>query len=216
MPDRQPLDDVEKRVYEFLERNGGAGLQELAGHFGWGSTRSAGNRLERLEAKGWIRKLTPRGWQRVELLGPKPSPARPKLALLADGSKNFSVAIAGYVAAGTPIPPSAPDGERLELGRLLGAIDVQILQVRGDSMRDAAILHGDYVAVRPAARSDEGRIVVAEIDGCHTLKVFKMARGVPYLYPRNSKLEPIKLQSRDDPRLVGVFVCLVRLVPPKV
>ncbi|HEY1191321.1 MAG TPA: S24 family peptidase [Gemmata sp.] len=211
---RRPLTDIEQRVYERLKRTNGATLQELATAFGWASTRAAGRHLENIEAKGWVRRTAGRGWQRVEFLEPKP--AGSKLAVLAPGAKDFSVPIAGYVAAGQPIPPAVPDGERLELGRILGQVDVQLLQVRGDSMVEAAILHGDYVAVRPCAKSDEGKVVVAEINGCHTLKVYRTLKGAPYLYPKNRTMEPIKLRDRDDPRLVGVFVALVRLVPPKV
>lgn len=213
MPDLMPLTDVERRVYDFVEARGGVAIQEVLDAFGWGSARAAGERLEALEDKGWIKRLAKRGWQRLTILGPRSGP-KPKV--LCDGAKDFSLPIAGYVAAGRPIPPAVPDGERLELGRLLGACDVQLLQVRGDSMVEAAILNGDYVAVRPCARSDEGKIVVAELDGCHTLKVFRMRSGTPTLIAKNKDIPPIRLTARDDPRLVGVFIALVRLVPPKV
>ncbi len=209
MAELKPLTETERRVYDFVEAMGGAKLREVTDHFGWKSTRAAGAHLEAIERKGWVAR-TGTGWLRLKFHAPRAAD-KPKPVALANSDRRFSVPIAGYVAAGTPIPQTFPDGEELDLGRLLGAIDVKILQVRGDSMIEAHIMPGDYVAVRPCAGADDRRIVVAEIDGGHTLKVFRVLRGSPYLLPRNSKLDPIKLDSVEDPRLVGVYVALVRL-----
>ena len=47
-----------------------------------------------------------------------------------------------------------------------------ILRVRGESMKDAGILEGDYVVVRPADDAADGEIVVALIGEEATVKRF--------------------------------------------
>lgn len=211
--ERPALSAEEARVFavvtrSFRDRSGPPTLKEIADACGRSSTRSAGYHLDNIAAKGYIERTGRGRYRLVE------DPA-PKAVRLADTPRRFVVAIAGHIAAGPPIEPATPDGEQLDLGQLFAAIDVQILQVRGSSMIEEAILPGDYIAVRPVAKVDAGRIVVAEIGGAHTLKVYRVLKGLSYLYPRNREMQPIELVSRDDPRLLGVYVGLIR-VPARV
>ncbi|MCG3135477.1 MAG: LexA repressor [Planctomycetes bacterium] len=82
----------------------------------------------------------------------------------------------GYVAVeprGSDLP--AAPGEPARDGALFA------LRVRGDSMRGAAILDGDLVVVRRQERADDGRIVVAMVDGPGgaeaTVKTLRIRRG---------------------------------------
>lgn len=59
------------------------------------------------------------------------------------------------------------------------------LRVRGDSMRDAAILNGDIVLVEPNRQPKAGQIVVALIDGESTLKRLVQAKGRWFLKAEN-------------------------------
>ena len=47
-----------------------------------------------------------------------------------------------------------------------------ILRIKGDSMKDAGILEGDYVVVHPSEIADDGEIVVAVIEDEATVKHF--------------------------------------------
>ncbi|AMV30145.1 LexA repressor [Gemmata sp. SH-PL17] len=127
---------------------------------------------------------------------------------LAHGPKGFAVPIDGRVAAGVPQPPASEPEGWLEIEKLFTG--VRMLRVQGESMIEAHIMPGDFVAVRPCSRADEGQVVLAQVDGQHTLKVYRVIRGKPWLYPRNKALEPIRLDAESDPRLCGVFVGLVR------
>ena len=52
----------------------------------------------------------------------------------------------GRIAAGLPVD-AAEASESISLGDIIGNKDVFALEVRGDSMRDEHIVHGDYVLV---------------------------------------------------------------------
>jgi repressor LexA len=56
-----------------------------------------------------------------------------------------------------------------------------LVKVRGDSMVDAGVFSGDIAVVETGAQAIHGDIVVAEIDGSHTIKEFRMSRGHPCL-----------------------------------
>ena len=84
--------------------------------------------------------------------------------------------------------------------------DDYILQVRGDSMRDAGILEGDFVVVRPADDASNGEIVVALIEDEATVKRYFKERNGVRLQPENPAYEPIR--TRDATvlgKVVGVF-----------
>ncbi len=66
-----------------------------------------------------------------------------------------------------------------------------MLRVKGDSMRDAGIMEGDYVLVEKTHDAKPGMIVIASIDGAYTMKYLRLNNGRPYLEPANPKYRPI-------------------------
>jgi repressor LexA len=66
-----------------------------------------------------------------------------------------------------------------------------MLEVRGDSMVEAAICDGDYVVVRQEQTAENGEIVAALIDGEATVKTFQRKDGHVWLLPHNPAYEPI-------------------------
>ena len=115
--------------------------------------------------------------------------------------------LVGQVAAGEPILAEENIEEYLEVPDVIGGEDGDyILRVRGESMKDAGILEGDYVVVRPADDADDGEIVVALIGEEATVKRFFREKDHVRLQPENEAMEPIR--SRDAQvlgRVVGVF-----------
>jgi|SRR5579884_248552 len=115
--------------------------------------------------------------------------------------------VVGTVAAGKPllavediedyfpIPESFINGEGF------------ILQVRGDSMIEDGIHHGDYVVVRRQPTADNGDTVVALIDGEATVKRFYREKKKVRLEPANRHMKPIYV---DSPDVLGKVVGLVR------
>lgn len=56
-----------------------------------------------------------------------------------------------------------------------------LVKVRGDSMMDVGVLSGDVAVVETGTQAVHGDIVVAEIDGNHTIKEIRMSGGRPCL-----------------------------------
>jgi repressor LexA len=87
--------------------------------------------------------------------------------------------------------------------------DDYILKVRGDSMKDAGILEGDFVVVRPADDAKNGEIVVALLGDEATVKRFYRERSAIRLQPENEAHEPIRTK---DAKLLGKVVGVFRKV----
>ncbi len=120
------------------------------------------------------------------------------------------VPLLGEVAAGEPlemfsVEDSLEVPESLWRGRKVFA-----LRVRGQSMIDAGIHDGDYLLVEPMASVDDGRTVVAEIDGRVTVKkLYRAAGGQVRLQPANPEMLPLIMRG-DQVRIRGVVVGVLR------
>jgi repressor LexA len=92
---------------------------------------------------------------------------------------------------------------------LVGQGTLFLLQVRGDSMIDAAICDGDWVAVRQQPDAENGEIVAALIDGEATVKTWQRRDGKLWLLPQNPAFEPI---PGDRATIMGKVVAVLRRV----
>jgi repressor LexA len=66
-----------------------------------------------------------------------------------------------------------------------------MLEVRGDSMIEAAICDGDWVVVRRQPDAVNGDIVAALLDDEATVKTFQRKDGKVWLLPHNERYSPI-------------------------
>ena len=81
-----------------------------------------------------------------------------------------------------------------------------ILQIRGESMKNAGIFEGDYVVVRPSDDAANGEIVVALIGEEATVKRIYREKDHIRLQPENDEMDPIiTTEARVLGRVVGVF-----------
>ncbi|HVD38285.1 MAG TPA: S24 family peptidase, partial [Solirubrobacterales bacterium] len=81
-----------------------------------------------------------------------------------------------------------------------------ILQIRGESMKEAGIIEGDYVIVRPSDDAANGEIVVALIGEEATVKRIFREKDHIRLQPENAEMEPIlTTEARVLGKVVGVF-----------
>jgi repressor LexA len=119
--------------------------------------------------------------------------------------------LVGQVAAGQPVLAEENIEEYVEVPGLAGGADGEyLLRVRGDSMKDAGILEGDHVAVRPQSTAKDGQIVVALVGEEATIKRFFKEADHVRLQPENPTMEPIR--SREV-RVLGRVVGVMRKVP---
>jgi repressor LexA len=116
----------------------------------------------------------------------------------------------GSVAAGEPILAEENIEEYVAVPELAGgAVGEYLLRIRGDSMKDAGILEGDYVVVRPQDTARNGDVVVALLGEEATVKRFFREDGHVRLQPENDAMEPIRSK---EVKLLGRVVGLLRSV----
>jgi repressor LexA len=199
MLDFSTLTDRQLEVYEFIRekiesRGYGPTVREIGDAFGISSPNGVMCHLRALEKKGLIRREG-RHARAIQLVNHRrPSTAIPLL---------------GKVAAGRPTLAIEED-DILEVEELLGGPDHFALQVRGESMIEDHIKHGDYVIIRRQQTANNGERVVCLIDGEATLKKYYRRRDQVRLEPANGSMEPILLDDTTDAIILGVLVGVVR------
>jgi repressor LexA len=116
--------------------------------------------------------------------------------------------LVGRIAAGQPIE-AVESNETISLADFVRSKEVFVLEVRGESMQDEAILNGDYVLVEKSKTAHNGDIVVALIDGADaTLKRFFREGDNIRLQPSNAAMKPIIVPAATceiQGRVIGVL-----------
>jgi repressor LexA len=145
-------------------------------------------------------------------LGPGAAPGDGDLA----GHRIARVPLVGRIAAGGPIFADQSIEDVILLPRqLVGEGDLILLRVVGDSMIDAAITDGDWVAVRRESDVENGDIVAATFesdtsaDQEATIKTYKKSAGHVWLIPHNPRYDPI---PGDEATILGKVVAVLRRV----
>lgn len=116
----------------------------------------------------------------------------------------------GSVAAGDPILAEENVEEYVPVPEIAGGRDGgYLLRIRGDSMKDAGILEGDFVVVRPQDNAKDGDVVVALLGEEATVKRFFREPDHIRLQPENETMEPIRSK---EVKVLGRVVGLLRSV----
>lgn len=110
------------------------------------------------------------------------------------------------VPAGTPSPLMAESAEMVSIDQMLIASpsSTVLVPVKGDSMIEAGLMDGDTVVVRCQAPHKTGDIVVALIDGEHTVKYLAHDKKGFYLKPGNKNYKDIR--PKNDLTVAGLVV----------
>jgi repressor LexA len=112
--------------------------------------------------------------------------------------------LVGQVAAGEPILAEENIEEYLEVPDVIGGEDGDyILQIRGESMKNAGILEDDYVIVRPAETAADGEIVIALIGEEATVKRYFREKDHIRLQPENDAMDPIRTTEGQRPAWIS-------------
>ena len=121
----------------------------------------------------------------------------------------FSVPILGNIQAGMPMlaEEHIEDWINLPQTLVINRQDVFLLRVRGDSMKNAGILEGDLVIVKPTKDVKNNDIVVALLRDEATVKRFIKIQNRVYLKPENDSYKNIYPQSEwtVQGKVVGVI-----------
>jgi repressor LexA len=124
--------------------------------------------------------------------------------------KPVGLPVVGQVAAGAPVLAEENIEEYVPVPGIAGGEDGEfVLRVKGDSMKDAGILEGDYVIVRRQESATDGEIVVALVGEEATVKRFFKEKDRVRLEPANKAYKPIR---SADATLLGTVTGVFRKV----
>jgi repressor LexA len=115
--------------------------------------------------------------------------------------------LVGAVAAGQPILAEQNIEDYVSVPDIAGGADGgYLLRIRGESMKNAGILEGDFVVVRPQETAQDGDIVVALLGEEATVKRFFREPDHVRLQPENDAMDPIRSKEvKVLGRVVGVL-----------
>jgi len=195
----------QRQVYDFIasfvQSHGySPSFEEIGNGMGLSSLATVHKHITNLEKKGLLKRDYNRS-RSIDVLPPK---GRMKQTMAAP----FALPLLGRIAAGQPME-AVENPETISLGDFTGSKDVFVLQVRGDSMQDEAILNGDYVLVEKTPTAHNGEIVVALVGGADaTLKRIYREGDKTRLQPSNAAMQPIIVPAADvqvQGRVIGVL-----------
>ncbi len=123
-------------------------------------------------------------------------------------TKGIELPLVGIIAAGSPIE-AIEERETITVPlELLPNLNCFVLQVRGESMIDDGILHGDYVIIERNFYPKNGDVVVALVDNENaTLKRYYREKARIRLQPANKKMKPIYVKN---PTIQGIVRGVIR------
>jgi len=195
---RTPPGKTRARILAFvrtaLERGHSPSIREVQAAVGLNTPEGTRQHLLRLVEDGQLAKAEgARGWR-------LPSDAT---------THTRYVPLLGEVPAGS-LHEAVEEREGVvpfDVRRVRGAsAQLFALHVRGESMRDAAILNGDIVIVDAKAHARHRDIVVARIGGEATVKRLWITRGHPELRPENPAFKPIVPGPGDELEILGKVI----------
>ncbi len=200
----------QKEVLEFLadfidQKRYLASYEELAAGLSLNSLATIHKHISSLESKGYLRRAF--NQSRSLEIAPKYAAEVDKRRAVESG---MSVPMMGQIAAGVPVE-AVENPEMLHFQDFAGGAGTYALQVRGESMIDDHICHGDFVLIEKADSVRDGEIVVALVRGAETTlkRLYREAGGQIRLQPANSTMEPIFVNS-EDLQVQGKLIAVLR------
>ena len=128
-----------------------------------------------------------------------------------NNSNDTEIPVLGKIAAGTPVEAIQNEVSRIPLpaniekdGEFFG------LKVQGDSMIEAGINDGDTVIVKKADTADNGKIVVALIDGHEAMLKRIRRKGKTVALESANRNYETKIFGPDRVKVQGILVSLYR------
>jgi len=176
---QEVLDFIKSQI---IERGFPPSVREICAAVNLKSTSSVHSHLETLEKNGYIRR----------------DPTKPRTIEITDDEfalmrrEMSQVPILGEVAAGQPVIAQENILDYFPIPiEFMPNKDTFLLKVKGDSMINKGILHGDMVLVEESPVVSNGDMAVVLLEDGATVKTFYKENGYVRLQPENEYLEPI-------------------------
>ena len=182
---------------EILKRGYPPAVREICEAVSLSSTSSVHAHLNTLEKNGYIRR----------------DPTKPRAIEICDDSFQMvrhemtSIPVIGTVAAGQPILATENIEGYFPLPvEYVPNSETFVLKVKGDSMINVGIFHGDSIFVEKCNTARNGDIVVALVEDSATVKTFYKENGHYRLQPENDSMDPIIVEHCEIlGKVFGVF-----------
>jgi repressor LexA len=204
--------DLTKRqqeIFDFIRRYSAKygyppTVRDIGKAVGLASSSTVHAHLANLEKIGLLRR-DPSKPRAIELLDKAVGSAVDSVRSMVRGE---GLPLVGSVAAGQPILAEENIEEYVPVPPIAGGEDGEyVLRIRGESMKNAGILEGDLVVVRPQETAQQGDIVVALMGEEATVKRFFREADHIRLQPENDEMEPIRTK---EVKVLGRVVGLLR------
>ena len=168
-------------------------VREICLAVGLTSTSSVHAHLNTLERKGYIRR----------------NPLKPRTIELVESAADQESDLLRIPIVGTVADQNIEDSVSFPAGALHRGCggSVFMLRVKGDSMINAGIYHGDKIIVEQCDTAENGDIVVALVEDSATVKRFFKENGHYRLQPENDDMQPIIV---DQVEIQGKVIGLLR------
>jgi repressor LexA len=189
--------EIAEYLYSEMSKHGIMPTQrDIAARFGFSSRNAVRSHLRLMEKKGMITRL--------------PGKAR---GLKLNQSASAGIPLLGRIVAGEPQAALQETDESVPVSsQLFRGTDLFALRVKGDSMKDAGILHGDIAVLNRQPDIRDGEIAAVLFNDDATLKYFHRRRGSIVLRGANTSFSDIVIQidAQSSLRILGKYVGLVR------
>ena len=186
-------------------------VREIGKAVGLHSSSTVHVHLANLEKAGVLRR-DPSKPRAIEMLVEKAKSARDATVDAVEsampGGARPGLPLLGRISAGTGMLAEENVEDYVEVPSVIGGEEGDyVLEVHGESMKDAGIMDGDYVIVHPAPDADNGQIVVAMLDEEEaTVKRFFKETDHIRLQPENETMEPIiTTEAQVIGKVIGCF-----------
>jgi repressor LexA len=209
------LTQRQREIYDFVvsyaDRHGyPPTVREIGEAVGLASPSTVHAHLANLERAGYLRR-DPTKPRALELVRRERAAPAPLLPVGAEADVHV-LPLLGEIAAGGPLLAEENIEDHLAVPEPLSRGGEEfLLRVKGDSMVEAGILHGDYVVVRRQQTARDGDVVVAlagqdEAADEATVKRFFRESGRIRLQPENASMEPLYPEHVQIlGKVIGVF-----------
>jgi len=199
----------QREIYDFIarfvaEHGYSPSFEEIGDGTDLSSLATVHKHITNLEKKGLLK----RDYNRSRSIDVLPPRGALKKSMEVAASAAMELPLMGRIAAGRPVE-ALQNPETISLADFTRSKDVFVLQVKGDSMQDEAILDGDYILVEKTSVVRNGEIAVALVDGMEsTLKRIYKEGDKVRLQPSNAAMQPVMVSAaavQVQGRVIGVL-----------
>lgn len=182
-------------------------VREIGKAVGLHSSSTVHVHLANLEKAGMLRR-DPSKPRALEILVEKAKSARDATVDAVENAMpggGNGLPLLGRISAGTGMLAEENIEDYVEVPSVIGGQEGDyVLEVRGESMKNAGIMDGDYVIVHPTPEARDGEIVVAMLDEeeATVKRLFKETDHMR-LQPENEEFDPI---ITTDAQVIGKVI----------